>query len=52
MSMELCQTQSYIYIDSQSIKVDLNNEALETLSNLYIIFNQKIFFEPSRDENK
>ena len=44
MSMELYQTQPHTHDDS-------NDEELETLSNIYPTFGQKIFFESSRDEN-
>ena len=51
MSMKLCQTQTHIHINSQLINDDSNDEALETLSNLFPTFGQKIFFESSRNEN-
>ena len=43
MSMESCQTQTHIHIDSQLTNNDSNEEALETLSNLLSAFGQKIF---------
>ena len=43
MSMESCQTQTYIHIDYQLTNNDSNEEALETLSNLLPTFGQKIF---------
>ena len=51
MSMDLCQTQTHIHIDSQSTNDDSDKEALETLSNLLSAFCQKIFFESSKNEN-
>ena len=51
MSMESCQTQTHIHIDSQLTNDDSNEEALETLSNLLPAFGQKIFLESSRIEN-
>ena len=42
MRMKLCQTQPHIHIDSPSTNNDSNNEVLETLSNLYPTFGQKI----------
>ena len=44
MSMESCQTQTHIYIDSQLTNDDFNEEVLETLSNFLPTFGQKIFF--------
>ena len=38
MSMESCQTQIHIHIDSQLINNNSNEEALETLSNLHLTF--------------
>ena len=35
MSMESCQTQIYIHINSQLTNDDSNEEVLETLSNLF-----------------
>ena len=35
MSMELCQTQIHIHINSPSISDDFNDEALKFFSNLY-----------------
>ena len=35
MSIESCQTQIHIYIDSASISYNSNNEALKIFSNLY-----------------
>ena len=51
MSMELCQTQTYIHINSQLTNNDSDDEELETFFNLHPVFGQKIFFESSRDEN-
>ena len=51
MSMESCQTQIYIHIDSQLTNDDSNEEALDTLSNLLPAFDQKIFSESSKIEN-
>ena len=51
MNMELCQTQTYIHINSQLTNDDFDDKVLETLSNLLPIFDQKIFSESSRDEN-
>ena len=51
MSMESCQTQTHIHIDSQLTNDDSNKEVLETLSNLLLAFGQKNFFESSRIEN-
>ena len=51
MSMESCQTQTHIHIDSQLTNNDSNEEALETLSNLLPAFGQKTFPELSRIEN-
>ena len=51
MSMESCQTQMHIHIDSSLTNDDFNDKALETSSNLHPTFDQKIFFESSRDEN-
>ena len=51
MSMESCQTQIHIHIDSQLTNDDFNEEALETLSNLLSTFGQKIFPESSTNEN-
>ena len=51
MSMESCQTQTHIHIDSQLTNDDSNEEVLETLSNLLSAFGQKIFFKSSRIEN-
>ena len=51
MSMESCQTQTHIHIDSQLTNDDSNKEALEILSNLLLTFGQKIFSESFRDEN-
>ena len=51
MNMKLCQTQTYIHIDSRSCSDNSDDEALEFLSNLLPTFDQKIFFESSRDEN-
>ena len=36
MSMELCQTQTHIHINSRLINDDFDDEVLETLSNLQI----------------
>ena len=43
MSMESCQTQTHIHIDSQLTNDNSNEEALETLSNLLPTFGQKTF---------
>ena len=43
MSMESCQTQTHIHIDSQLTNNNFNEEALETLSNLLPAFGQKTF---------
>ena len=43
MSIESCQTQTHIHIDSQLINDDSNEEVLETLSNLLPTFSQKTF---------
>ena len=51
MSMKLCQTQTYIHINFSLTNDDSKDEALETLSNLLPIFDQKIFSKSSRDEN-
>ena len=51
MSMESCQTQTHIHIDSQLTNDDFNEEALETHSNLFSAFGQKIFHESFRNEN-
>ena len=51
MSMKSCQTQIYIHIDSQLTNDDSNKEALEILSNLLPVFDQKNFFELSTIEN-
>ena len=51
MSMEPCQTQTQIHIDSQLTNDDSNKEILETLFNLLSAFGQKIFFELSRNKN-
>ena len=51
MSMESCQTQTHIHIDSQLINDDSNKEVLETLSNLLPTFGQKIFSESFTNEN-
>ena len=51
MSMESCQTQTHVHIDSQLTNDDSNEEALETLSNLFPTFGQKIFSESSTNEN-
>ena len=37
MSIELCQTQIHIHIDSLSINDDSNDEVLKILSNFYSI---------------
>ena len=51
MSMEPCQTQTHIHIDSQLTNDDSDDEVLETLSNLFSTFGQKIFSESSTNEN-
>ena len=51
MSMKLCQTQTHIHINSQITNDDSNEEALETLSNLFSAFGQKNFFESSTIKN-
>ena len=51
ISMESYQTQTHIHINSQLTNDDSNEEALETLSNLFLTFDQKIFLESSRIEN-
>ena len=43
MSMESCQSQTHIHIDSQLTNDDSNKEVLETLSNLLSAFGQKTF---------
>ena len=43
-SVELCQTQTHIHIDSPLINDDSDDEALEIFSNLLPAFGQKIFF--------
>ena len=43
MSMESCQTQTHIHIDSQLMNDDSNEEVLETLSNLLPAFDQRFF---------
>ena len=43
MSMESCQTQTHIHINSQLTNDDSNEEALEILSNLLPTFGQKTF---------
>ena len=42
MSMESCQTQIHIYIDSASISDNSNNEILKIFSNLYSALIKKI----------
>ena len=51
MSMESCQTQTHIHINSQLTNDDSNEEVLKIFSNLFPTFGQKIFFESSRNEN-
>ena len=51
MSMEPCQTQTHIHIDSQLTNDDSNEEVLEILSNLFSVFSQKTFSKSSRIEN-
>ena len=51
MSMESCQTQIHIHIDSLLTNDDFNEKVLETLSNLLSTFGQKIFSESSKNEN-
>ena len=51
MSMESCQTQTHIHIDSQLTNDDSNKEALKTLSNLLPTFGHKIFSKLSMNEN-
>ena len=51
MSMESCQTQTHIHINSQLTNDDSDEEVLKSLSNLLPSFDQKIFFESSRNEN-
>ena len=43
MSMESCQTQTHIHINSQLTNNDSNKEVLETFSNLLPAFDQKTF---------
>ena len=43
ISIESCQTQIHIHIDSQLTNDDSNEEVLETFSNLLPTFGQKIF---------
>ena len=43
MSMESCQTQTHIHIDSQLTNNDFNEEVLKFFSNLLSTFGQKIF---------
>ena len=43
MSMESCQTQTHIHINSQLTNNESNEEVLETLSNLLPTFSQKTF---------
>ena len=45
MSIESCQTQTHIHIDSQLTNDNSNKKILETLSNLLSTFDQKNFFE-------
>ena len=51
MSMESCQTQTHIHINSQLTNNDSNEEVLETLSNLLSAFGHKIFLKLSKIEN-
>ena len=51
MSMELYQTQTHIYINSWLTNDNSDDEVLETLSNLFLAFDQKKFSESYRDEN-
>ena len=51
MSMESCQTQTHIHIDSQLINDDSNEEVLEILSNFLSTFGQKFFFKSFRIKN-
>ena len=51
ITMESCQSQTHIHFDSQLTNDDSNEEALETLSNLLLTFDQKTFLESSRIEN-
>ena len=51
MSMESYQTQTHIHINFWLTNDDFDDEALETLSNLLLAFDQKIFFKSSKDEN-
>ena len=51
MSIESCQTQTYIHIDSQLTNDDSNEKVLETLSNFLSAFGQKTFLKSSRIEN-